>query len=95
MAWSWIKNGQLFYTITFCLTDINIILFSYQNLQINIISRKTKVNVPFWTKCKNMMVFLSKWIIAQKIEKQTSFTIKKYVMSHLKLKFSLFTLNWH
>ena len=47
MAWSWIKNGELFYTITFCLTDINIILFSYQNLAINIMSRKTKVNVPF------------------------------------------------
>ena len=47
MAWNWIKNGELFYIITFCLTDINVILFSYQNLAINILSRKTKVNVPF------------------------------------------------
>ena len=76
VAWSWM-GWELFYTITFCLTDINVILFSHQNLEINIISWKTRVNVPFWAKCKNMMVFLNKWIIPQKIENQASFTIKK------------------
>ena len=41
-----------------------------------------------------MMVFLNKRIIEQKIENQTSVGIKKkYVMPHLKIKFSLFTLN--
>ena len=43
---------------------------------------------------KNTMVFLNKRIIGQKIENQTSLNIeKKYVMPHLKVKFSLFTLN--
>ena len=45
-------------------------------------------------KCENMMVFLNKWIIEQKIENQTSFNIKKCNAS-FEGKFSLFTFNWH